>query len=132
MPDRTTEQDGPTAARKKTHAPDTTPEATPAPTVDPAPATDTDRYEPYPGPHFFHGGRYSRIIAAAGARLTREGHAPEGKTLGPDWTSAHRAAWASFQKELRPKESGDVSGIPDQVALERLQVPRVTPLPKES
>lgn len=132
MPDRTMEQDGPTAARKKTAQTADTPEATPPPAAKEDTAADPGRYEPYPGPHFFHGGRYSRIIAAAGARLTREGHAPEGKTLGPDWTSAHRDAWASFQKELRPKESGDVSGIPDQVAWERLQVPRVTPRPKES
>jgi hypothetical protein len=128
MPDTTTPEGEPTAARKKT-------DATPAAAPEPAPVaadSDASRYEPYPGRDFFHGGRYSPIIAVAGARLTREGHNPQGKTLGPDWTTAHRDAWTSFQKELRPKEGGDVSGTPDQVAWDRLKVPRVTPLPKES
>jgi len=118
-------------------APDQQPAATDSavPRLEPTPAPvddNADRYEPYPGPEFFHGGRYSPIIAAAGARLTHEGHAPAGKTLGPDWTTAHRDAWASYQRELRPKESGDVSGTPDETAWNRLHVPRVSPLPKES
>ncbi|MFB7738232.1 hypothetical protein ACFC08_28365 [Streptomyces sp. NPDC056112] len=114
----------------------TTATADPGPRSETAtePANDTNaaRYEPYPGSAFFHGGRHSPIIAAAGARLTQEGHAPAGKRLGPDWTNAHRAAWASYQKALRPKESGDVSGIPDQTAWDQLKVSRVSPLPKES
>ncbi|MEV5451564.1 hypothetical protein [Streptomyces sp. NPDC052535] len=110
-------------------------DATSAVAPAPAPVEDTDsgdRYEPYPGPGFFHGGRYSPIIAAAGARLTREDHAPAGKTLGPDWTTAHRDAWRSFQESLRPKGGGDTSGIPDETAWRQLKVPRVSPAPKES
>ncbi|MGV9226395.1 hypothetical protein ACWDPF_27425 [Streptomyces albogriseolus] len=130
MPEPTEQQDGPKTARKTSTAAS---EATPSPAPQPVAAPDTDaaRYEPYPGPGFFHGGRYSPIIAAAGARLTREGHNPPGKTLGPDWTTAHRDAWSSFQKTLRPKESGDVSGIPDEIAWDALKVPRVSPLPKQ-
>lgn len=132
MPDPKQQQDDETtAARKKSD--DATPAAAPAP--EPAPAETSpsaDRYEPYPGAGFFHGGRYSPINAAAGARLTREGHNPTGKTLGPDWTNAHRDAWASYQQTLRPKGAGDTTGIPDETAWDRLKVPRVTPLPKES
>ena len=131
MPDPTTSEGESTAARKKTDAtPATAPE--PAPAADDATADSHTRYEPYPCPAYFHGGRYSPIIAAAGARLTREGHNPQGKTLGPDWTTAHRDAWASYQRELRPKGAGDVSGIPDETAWDRLHIPRVTPLPQES
>ncbi|AKZ60822.1 hypothetical protein SAM23877_p113 (plasmid) [Streptomyces ambofaciens ATCC 23877] len=125
-------QDDQTAARKQD---DSAPTATPAVAPAPAPVEASDhsgRLEPYPGPEFFHGGRYSPVIAAAGARLTREGHNPAGKTLGPDWTTAHRDAWKSFQQELRPKSGGDTSGIPDETAWNRLHVPRVSPLPKES
>ncbi|WP_030188190.1 hypothetical protein [Streptomyces violaceorubidus] len=129
MPDP--KQHDETAARKKTDSPS---DATPAPAPAPVePAADTSgQYEPYPGREFFHGGRYSPINAAAGARLTREGHAPAGKTLGPDWTTAHRDAWKSYQESLRPKGGGDTSGIPDETAWNRLQVPRVSPAPKES
>ncbi|MET8571793.1 hypothetical protein [Streptomyces sp. NPDC004783] len=113
--------------------PDATPAAAAASASETVEATDTTRrYEPYPGAEFFHGGRYSPIIAAAGARLTQEGHAPAGKTLGPDWTTAHRDAWASYQKTLRPKDGGDTSGTPDETAWDRLRIPRVSPLPKES
>ncbi|MFJ3043594.1 hypothetical protein [Streptomyces tendae] len=130
MPDP--KQQDETAARKKTVSPS---DATPAAAPEPAPveAADTSAlYEPYPGPEFFHGGRYSPINAAAGARLTHEGHAPQGKTLGPDWTTAHRAAWQSYQKTLRPKGGGDTSGIPDETAWRQLKVPRVSPPSKES
>lgn len=128
MPDP--KQQDETAARKKTVSPS---DATPAP----APASveaagDDSRYEPYPGPEFFHGGRYSPINTAVGARLTAEGHAPEGKTLGPDWTTAHRDAWKSYQQTLRPKGGGDTSGIPDETAWRQLKVPRVSPAQKES
>ncbi|MEZ7005660.1 hypothetical protein [Streptomyces sp. AD55] len=126
MPDPT-QQDKQTAARKQnTAAPE--PEPTPAP--EPAPDTDTTRYEPYPGAEFFHGGRNSPVIAAMAVRLHQEGHAE--RRLGADWTSAHRRAFASLQESLRPKGAGDVSGIPDQIAWDRLQVPRVSPLPQES
>ncbi|MEV5703033.1 hypothetical protein AB0L55_36825 [Streptomyces anthocyanicus] len=114
-------------------APDATPTAVPVPAPAPAGTANTaDRYEPYPGTAFFHGGRYSPINTAAGARLTQEGHAPAGKTLGPDWTTAHRDAWQSYQQSLRPKGGGDTSGIPDESAWTQLKVPRVSPLPKES
>lgn len=126
MPDP--KHDEQAAARTK---PDATPAAAPAP--EPADTPDhAHRYEPYPGTGFFHAGRYSSIFSAAGARLTQEGHAPAGKTLGPDWTNDHKAAWQSFQQELRPKGGGDTSGIPDETAWNRLKVPRITPLPKES
>ncbi|WP_329474239.1 hypothetical protein OIE75_41360 (plasmid) [Streptomyces sp. NBC_01723] len=122
-----------TAARTKPDTSPARPDAEPAPVAEPPTTVDSgDQHEPYPGPEFFHGGRYSPINAAAGARLTAEGHNPHGKRLGPDWTNAHRDAWASYQKSLRPKGAGDVSGIPDETAWDRLKVPRVTPPPKES
>lgn len=95
-----------------------------------AAAEDTDPYETYPGPGFFHGGRNSPIIAAMARRLEQEGHNEGGPRLGADWTNGHKRAFAAFQHQLRPKEGGDVSGHPDEVAWKKLQVPRVTPLPK--
>ncbi|MFF7795533.1 hypothetical protein [Streptomyces sp. NPDC007991] len=131
MPDPTTQQDEPTAARKKTSS--TGPETDTASSVEPAPtaADTTAAYEPYPGAEFFHGGRHSPIVSAMARRLEAEGHS-DGRPMGADWTNAHRDAFTRFQRTLRPKEGGDVSGIPDQVAWERLQVPRVSPLPRES
>jgi hypothetical protein len=126
MPDPTTQQDETSAARKSK---DTAPEPTqPSPTEPPATSADT---EPYPGAVFFHGGRHSPIIAAMARRLEQEGHG-DGRYLGPDWTNAHRDAFARFQHQLRPKGNGDVSGIPDETAWDRLKVPRVTPLREES
>lgn len=132
MPDP--KQQDETAARKKADTePSNTPTPTPAPATTSAEATSDDtRHEPYPGAAFFHGGRYSPIIAAAGARLTAEGHAPAGKTLGPDWTTAHRDAWQAYQHTLRPKGGGDTTGIPDETAWRQLKVPRVSPAPRES
>ncbi|MFD8488613.1 hypothetical protein [Streptomyces sp. NPDC059712] len=129
MPDP--KQQDETAARSKTSNPTATPATAPEPVPVEATGDDT-RYEPYPGAAFFHGGRYSPIIAAAGARLTVEGHNPQGKTLGPDWTTAHRDAWQAYQHTLRPKGGGDTTGIPDESAWRQLKVPRVSPLPKES
>lgn len=127
MPDPTTQQDEQTAARKKTTAsPDTEPS-----TTQPATPDTSALYEPYPGAAFFHGGRNSPIVVAMARRLEAEGCA-DGRYLGPDWTNAHRDAFACWQRELRPKGSGDVTGIPDETAWDRLQVPRVTPLPRES
>ncbi|MER6092462.1 peptidoglycan-binding protein [Streptomyces bluensis] len=97
-----------------------------------AAVTDADPYEPYPGANFFHGGRHSPIVAAMGSRLHQEGHAEPGQQLGPDWTNAHKRAFAAWQHQLRPKEGGDVSGIPDEAAWNKLQVPRVSRLPEES
>jgi hypothetical protein len=121
-----------------------TPEEQPEPTT-PEPAPDTaltasaaeapedtaGRYEPYPGATFFHGGRHSDIVAAMARRLEAE-DCTDGRYLGADWTNAHKDAFAAWQKKLRPKEGGDVSGIPDQVAWDKLHVPRVSPLPRES
>ena len=124
MPDPITQQDEQTAARKKQNA-----APADAETATPQPAADTDTavlYEPYPGAEFFHGGRHSDIVAAMARRLEAEGCC-DGRHLGPDWTNAHRAAFAAWQHQLRPKEGGDVSGIPDQVAWDRLKVPRVSP-----
>lgn len=116
-------------------APDPAPTMAAAPAPAATPDTSTDEtagpYEPYPGESFFHGGRHSPIITAMARRLEAEGCA-DGRYLGPDWTNAHRDAFAAWQHTLRPKEGGDVSGIPDRVAWDRLQVPRVSPLPKES
>jgi hypothetical protein len=124
MPDPTTQQDQTTAARKSK---DTAPETAVA---DSTPDTSTS-HEPYPGPAFFHGGRHSPIVTAMARRLEDE-DCGDGRPMGPDWTNAHRDAFARWQRQLRPKGSGDVSGTPDETAWERLQVPRVTPLPSES
>lgn len=128
MPDPTTSQDEQTAARKKATTPSAEP--TPAPVTEPDTDAHADRYEPYPGAQFFHGGRHSQIVVAMARRLEAEGHG-DGRYLGPDWTNAHKDAFARFQHQLRPKEGGDVSGIPDQVAWDRLKVPRVSPLPSQ-
>lgn len=109
-----------------THAPEEAPEPKQAQDAAPEPDHD-DLYEPFPGSEFFHGGRHSQIIGALGRRLEQEGHAPEGVRLGQDWTNAHRRAFAAHQHTLRPKEGGDVSGIPDEVAWKALRVPRVSP-----
>lgn len=121
----------PADSEQTTPTPDAVPAA--ASTEPPAPpAEDTDsRYEPYPGAGFFHGGRHSQIVVAMARRLEAEGCA-DGRPMGPDWTNAHRDAFAAWQRQLRPKGAGDVSGIPDETAWDRLQVPRVTPLPRES
>jgi hypothetical protein len=106
----------------------------PAPAVAAADAGTEDSatgYEPYPGATFFHGGRHSSIVSAMARRLEQE-DCTDGRYLGPDWTNAHKDAFARWQKQLRPKEGGDVSGIPDQVAWDKLHVPRVSPLPKEA
>ncbi|MEW2068648.1 peptidoglycan-binding protein [Streptomyces sp. NPDC007346] len=115
---------------------DSTPEETPLPPAsaaaipEPSPAADpSSPYEPYPGPGFFHGGRNSPIIQAMARRLFQEGHWASTQPAGPDWTNGHKRAFATFQRALRPKEGGDVSGIPDEVAWGRLQVPRVSPAP---
>ncbi|CQR59174.1 hypothetical protein [Streptomyces leeuwenhoekii] len=127
MPDPSTPQDESTTARKKTAA---APELEPA--TDTTTASDTSTtYEPYPGAGFFHGGRHSQVFVAMAARLEVEG-CTDGRYLGPDWTNAHRDAFAAWQRTLRPKEGGDVSGIPDQVAWDRLQVPRVSPMTGEA
>jgi hypothetical protein len=134
MPDPITEQDQPTAARKtKTATATSAEEVAPAPASEPTPDTDTSgpRYEPYPGAEFFHGGRHSMIFVAMAGRLEAEG-CTDGRYLGPDWTNAHRDAFAAWQRTLRPKEGGDVSGIPDQVAWDRLRVPRVSPMTGEA
>lgn len=121
MPEPTDQQDEQTtAARKKTTA------AVP----EPVPDLSTTAYEPYPGPGFFHGGRHSLVFTAMAARLHQEG-CTDGRPLGPDWTNAHRDAFANWQRTLRPKEGGDVSGTPDEVAWDKLRVPRVTPLPPQ-
>jgi hypothetical protein len=105
---------------------------TPA-TVTAAPvAEDTSSLcEPYPGAGFFHGGRHSEIFTVMGNRLEAEG-CTDGRRLGPDWTNAHRDAFAAWQRQLRPKGAGDVSGIPVETAWDRLRVPRVSPLPREA
>lgn len=92
-----------------------------------AESTSALAHEPYPGATFFHGGRHSEIVAAMGRRLEQEDCVPEGRRLGPDWTRAHQRAFSAWQHKLRPEEGGDVSGIPDEVAWDRLRVPRVSP-----
>ncbi|MDR3079904.1 MAG: peptidoglycan-binding protein [Streptomyces sp.] len=91
-------------------------------------AADASRYEPYPGAAFFHGGRYSDLFTVMGRRLAQEG-CGDGRPMGPNWTNAHRHAFAAWQQQMG---SGDVSGIPDQSAWDQLRIPRVSPLPKES
>jgi hypothetical protein len=112
-------------------SPEPGPDTTPAPSAAEATEDTAGRYEPYPGAEFFHGGRHSDIVAAMARRLEQE-DCTDGRYLGPDWTNAHKDAFAAWQKKLRPKEGGDVSGIPDQVAWDKLHVPRVSPLPKEA
>lgn len=124
------------ARNTSTSAPEEAPArpASAAATADPAPAPAADAstaYEPYPGAGFFHGGRNSPIVQAMARRLAQEGHWDSKQSAGPDWTNGHRRAFAAFQRTLRPKEGGDVSGIPDEVAWGRLQVPRVSPVPRE-
>lgn len=126
MPDPTEKQDE-TAARKGQTA---TPVDTETVSTQPVADVSSEAYEPYPGAEFFHGGRHSQIITAMARRLEAE-DCGDGRYLGPDWTNAHKAAFAAWQHKLRPKEGGDVSGIPDKVAWDRLQVPRVSPLPPQ-
>ncbi|NJA56747.1 peptidoglycan-binding protein [Streptomyces sp. NEAU-H3] len=116
---------------KDEDTPPTTPpaEQTPA-TSAPTPATEnSDSYEPYPGPEFFHAGRTSPIIRAMSRRLIAGGFGSPG-TLGDSWTRAHRRSVTAFQESLRPKGGGDVSGIPDQVAWDKLHVPPVSASPR--
>ena len=126
-------QDSKTSGRKTTDSKTDDTTSTVAATADtgtpgneeaPAVTTAAD-YEPYPGPEFFHGGRNSAVIAAMGRRLRAEGAASE--RLGPDWTRAHQRAFEAWQRTLRPKGGGDTTGIPDRVAWEKLEVPRVSP-----
>jgi hypothetical protein len=126
MPESTTPADETTAARKSKD----TPPSEPVPTTEPE-LTASGASEPYPGAEFFHGGRHSPIITAMARRLEQEGHG-DSRPMGPDWTNAHRDAFARYQHTLRPKGAGDVSGIPDETAWDRLRVPRVTPLREES
>lgn len=125
-PDTTDSTDTPSAS---------TPEETPArptataATPELAQGADTaSTYEPYPGAGYFHGGRTSPIVHAMARRLVQEGHWNTTQPAGPDWTNGHKRAFGAFQHTLRPKEGGDVSGIPDEVAWDRLQVPRVSPI----
>lgn len=129
MPDpiQQDEQDGRKTARKKQHTPLEGAEPVPAP--EPTLDTGTGRHEPYPGAAFFHAGRHSPVFAAMGRRLEQEG-CTDGRHLGPDWTTAHRDAFAAWQRRVRPKNGG-TSGIPDQAAWDALKVPRVTPLPRQ-
>lgn len=102
--------------------------AAPAPAAAPAPTDTSTLHEPYPGASFFHGGRHSQIVHAMARRLVQEGHWKTAQPPGPDWTNGHKRAFAAYQHTLRPKEGGDVSGIPDEVAWDRLQIPRISPL----
>lgn len=126
-PDPAVPDDGPPAK----HDTPVAEETQPAPAEPEAPPTTADLYEPYPGASFFHGGRNSPINQAMAYRLYQEGHWGTAQSPGPDWTNGHKRAFAAFQHALRPKGGGDVSGIPDEVAWDRLRVPRVTPRPKE-
>ncbi len=131
---RSTKTDTPTPdsdppAKDTAPTPTAEPQSAPAaPEALPAPADLA--HEPYPGAGFFHGGRTSPIVQAMAQRLTQEGCWASTQFPGPDWTNGHKRAFAAFQHTLRPKGGGDVSGIPDEVAWGRLQVPRVTPLPE--
>lgn len=110
----------------------TTPGDAPATTVTETADQSSDNLcEPFPGEAFFHGGRHSPIVTAMARRLEQE-DCTDNRHLGPDWTNAHRDAFAAWQRQLRPKGAGDVSGIPDETAWDRLKVPRVSTLPKES
>lgn len=121
-----TPDDNPTPAPEdstRTAAKDTAmPEPAPTPALD-----GSSLHEPYPGAEFFHGGRTSPIIQALARRLQQEGHWNTAQSAGPDWTNAHKRAFAAYQHTLRPKEGGDVTGTPDKVAWDQLQVPRVSP-----
>lgn len=123
-----TADDNPAPAPEDSTRPSAKDTATPEPTTTPAPALDgSSLHEPYPGAAFFHGGRNSPIIQAMARRLQQEGHWNTTQSTGPDWTNAHKRAFAAYQHTLRPKEGGDVSGTPDEVAWDKLQVPRVSP-----
>lgn len=120
-----------TTASKAAPAPAPKDEPAAAPAAPALAPTNADLHEPYPGAHFFHGGRNSPIVQALAVRLQQEGHWKTAQAPGPDWTNAHKRAVASYQRSLRPKEGGDVSGIPDQVAWDKLGVPRVSPVPRK-
>lgn len=122
----------PDTANSESSAPDeTAPTVARAPDAATAPAAaGTDAHEPFPGAAFFHGGRNSPIVQAMARRLQQEGHWNTSQSAGPDWTNAHKRAFAAYQHELRPKEGGDVSGTPDEVAWDQLRVPRVSPRPQ--
>lgn len=109
-------------------APAPAPDAPAPAAAAPATADSSSLYEPYPGAGYFHGGRHSPIVHALAQRLVAEGHWTNPQTPGPDWTNGHKQAFAVYQHTLRPKEGGDVTGIPDEVAWDRLQVPRVSPV----
>ncbi|SDR62021.1 MULTISPECIES: hypothetical protein [unclassified Streptomyces] len=126
MPRAKHEPDEEHTATDTAEAPEEAPEPEQPQATEPD-ADNDDLYEPFPGSAFFHGGRSSEIVGAMGRRLEQEGHAPEGVRLGQDWTNAHKRAFAAHQHTLRPKEGGDVSGIPDEVAWRALRVPRVSP-----
>lgn len=83
------------------------------------------RYEPFPGAAFFHGGRNSPIITALGRRLVALGFGRHYKTgPGPNWTNADKANVRDFQ--LAQGWTGDdANGIPGPETWKRLKVPNV-------
>lgn len=88
-----------------------------------------ERYEPYPGDGFFHGGRHSPIVTALGRRLVALGFgehyskAPGGGP-GPDWTNADKANVRDFQLS-RADLKGDADGIPGPKTWTALRIPKI-------
>jgi hypothetical protein len=84
-----------------------------------------ERYQPYPGDGFFHGGRNSPLVTALGRRLVALGF---GKYYssgpGPDWTNADKQAVAAFQRS-RPELASDADGIPGPKTWAALKVPKI-------
>ncbi|MEU9120292.1 peptidoglycan-binding protein [Streptomyces sp. NPDC048506] len=79
-------------------------------------------YEPFPGRDFFRPGASGPAIAAMGRRLVAEGCGHYRGEPAPEWTEAHRKAYAAWQRKLGFRGK-DADGVPGRVSWERLRVP---------
>jgi hypothetical protein len=84
-----------------------------------------ERYEPYPGDGFFHGGRNSPLVTALGRRLVALGFGKYYQSgPGPNWTNADKQAVAAFQRS-RPELASDADGIPGPKTWAALRIPKI-------
>ncbi|MCX5559983.1 peptidoglycan-binding protein [Streptomyces sp. NBC_00038] len=63
-------------------------------------ASDTPRYQPYPGTAWFKKNPRSPIVTAMGKRLVAAGCSAYEKGPGPQWTGADRLSYAKWQRKL--------------------------------